>query len=151
MTTQQLAELLNNRQYSNEIDTEEIQLAKDHNYLVVFGHSDDCVELRGILYEEYTVDTTILIGKKGERMFVETDTSDLEGFDDFDGVYKHFKELGCIQVSDCSVEPTNYITSEYGMNGWEFTTDLPHSTFQIYDEDDLHGNGLVIDLTELNK
>ena len=151
MNTQQLAELLNNRQYRNEIEDDEIQVAKENNLLVVFGHSDDNVELRGAIYEEYSVGNTILIAGKNDTILIETGTDDLYGFDDFDGVYKRFNDLGCVQVSDCDEEPENYITSEYGMNGWEFTTDLPYSEFEIYDGEDLHGKGLVIDLSKFKR
>lgn len=146
MTKEHLAELFNNRQYGNEIDKEEEQVAKENNLLVVFGYSDDCVELRGVINEEFSEGTTIIFGRKGETIFIDTDTNDINGYEDFDGVFKRCKKLEAIQVDNCSVEPEGYVASEHGMNGWEFKTDLQYSEFSIYDDDDLHGKGLVIDM-----
>lgn len=144
----EFASKLNNRQYRDEIEKEEEQYAKENNLLVVFGHSDDCVEFRGVIYDEFSEGSSIIFGKKNETVLIETDTDDLDGFENFDGVFKRCKKLEAIEVRDCSTEPESYITSEHGMNGWEFKTDLPHEKFEIYDDEDLHGQGLVIDLSD---
>lgn len=144
MNITDFASKLNGRNYRDEITDEEIQIAKDNNLLIVFGYSDDCVELRGAVYEEFSEGNTILIGKPNETIMVEV--NDIEDWEDFIGVYKKFDKIGAIQVENCQKEPTNYITSEYGMNGWEFETDLPCARFEIFDDEETHGIGLVIDL-----
>ena len=149
MTKEHLAELLDNRQYGDEINKEEEQVAKENNLLVVFGYSDDCVEFRGIIKEEFSVDSIIIFGKKGEILLINTDTDDVDSFENFDGVFKRCTKLEAVQVNDYATEPESYVTSDHGMNGWEFKTDLPYAEFSIYEDDDLYGKGLVIDMSSL--
>lgn len=52
MTSKELAALLDGNQYGNEITKEQEMLALDHDLVVVFGYSDDDVELRGEINDE---------------------------------------------------------------------------------------------------
>ena len=52
MTLKQFAEILNGREYGCEITKEEEALAKELGFVVVFGYSDDNVELRGAIDDE---------------------------------------------------------------------------------------------------
>ena len=52
ITKEELASRLNGRSYRNEITPEEERLAKDNHLVVVFGASDDLVELRGAIHDE---------------------------------------------------------------------------------------------------
>lgn len=52
MTLKEFAEMLDNREYGNEITKEEEQLAKELGFVVVFGYSDDNIEFRGAVDEE---------------------------------------------------------------------------------------------------
>lgn len=52
MTKEQLAELLNGNEYLDEISEEQAQVAKDNNLLVLFGASDDLLEMRGVIHAE---------------------------------------------------------------------------------------------------
>ena len=47
MTKEQLAELLNGNEYRDEMTKEQEQAAKQNNLLVLFGASDDLLEMRG--------------------------------------------------------------------------------------------------------
>lgn len=51
-TTKTLAAILNGRQYGSEITDEEQRAAADAGLVVVFGYSDDNVELRGAIDAE---------------------------------------------------------------------------------------------------
>jgi len=51
-TLQQIAELLNGRQYGDETTTEIEKLAKDNNIVILFGASDDLAEFRGAIFDE---------------------------------------------------------------------------------------------------
>jgi hypothetical protein len=46
MTKEAFAELLNGRQYRAELSSEEEQLAMENKLVIVFGASDDLLELR---------------------------------------------------------------------------------------------------------
>ena len=52
MTLKEFAEMLDRRQYHHEISKEEEMLAKELGFVVVFGYSDDCAELRGAIDDE---------------------------------------------------------------------------------------------------
>ena len=51
ITKEQLAETLNGNEIGNEITKEQEQQAKENGLVVVFGYSDDNMELRGALYD----------------------------------------------------------------------------------------------------
>lgn len=52
MTKEQLAELLNGNEYRDEMTKEQEQAAKQNNLLVLFGASDDLLEMRGAIRDE---------------------------------------------------------------------------------------------------
>lgn len=52
MTLKEFAEMLGERSYGSEITKEEEALAKELGFVVVFGYSDDCMELRGAIDDE---------------------------------------------------------------------------------------------------
>jgi hypothetical protein len=64
MTKEELAAILNDREYGAEITEIEAKLAKKDGLVVVFGHSDDCVEFRGAIEDEAYGDS-ILVSKDG--------------------------------------------------------------------------------------
>ena len=63
ITKEQLASQLNGRSYRNEITPEEEQLAKENRLVIIFGASDDLVELRGAFHDELGLDTFHLTNK----------------------------------------------------------------------------------------
>ncbi len=65
LTKEELAARLNGRQYREEITPEEEQLAKENSLVVIFGYSDDLIELRGAINEELGFESVIRLGKKG--------------------------------------------------------------------------------------
>ena len=52
MTLKEFAQMLDGREYGNEITKEEEALAKELGFVVVFGYSDDNAELRGAIDDE---------------------------------------------------------------------------------------------------
>ena len=52
MTKEELAALINGREYRDEVTPEIIQNAKENNLVIVFGASDDLMELRGAIDDE---------------------------------------------------------------------------------------------------
>ncbi|MEI7474719.1 MAG: hypothetical protein WCK67_08055 [bacterium] len=53
MDEKELATLLNGREYLSEITKEEEELAKKNGLVVVFGQSDDLMEFRGAINDEF--------------------------------------------------------------------------------------------------
>ena len=118
MTKEELATMLDGRQYRDETTTEIEQLAKENNLLIVFGASDDLCEFRGAIEDEFGCYdggkiTCEKLPKSIEAVWcpLERDSSD----------------------SNCS---------------WAYKTELPHSTFRIYENDELYCVGIVVDLNE---
>lgn len=53
MTLKEFAEMLDNREYGHEITRDEEQIAKELGFVVVLGCSDDLMELRGAIDDEF--------------------------------------------------------------------------------------------------
>lgn len=149
MTTinkEQLAEILNGRQYRNEMTKEEEKLAKENGLLVCFGASDDLLEFRGIVYNEveaYDGGTALLVRKKGDKI-------DVIGEDDLKEVEEIMddKEL----VFDL---PKVEVVAEWRPDDlkcyWRIKSDLPHSTFDIMDDGELYCRGIIIDKSDIER
>lgn len=52
MTAKEMASLLNGAEYGSEISSADEVLAKRNGLLVLFGASDDLIELRGVIHDE---------------------------------------------------------------------------------------------------
>lgn len=141
MNKEQFAELLNGRQYREEMSDEEHKLAKENGLLVCFGASDDLLELRGIVYDEvgaWDGGSAFLVKKRGGKI-------DVLSEDDF----KEVKEL----MDDKDLEfslPKVKIEAEWSPTelegcSWLIKSDLPHSTFDIMEDGELYCRGLIIE------
>jgi hypothetical protein len=132
MTKEELAELLNGRQYGDEITSEEEKISHDNGLVVIFGASDDIVEFRGVINDEidayegcffkFNKELEIKVGDKHEGHMRSVQAILDEGYDTGEG------------DEPCS---------------WQFKTDIPHSTFRILDADELYCVGIVINVAEL--
>lgn len=146
MTKKAIANKLNGMEYRNDIPKDVIQLAKDNNLVIIFGYSDDLVELEGAVYDELNAwgGTTFLLSKDG---LVERPNIDDYEDDDFDERYSKYLQLKANGQK---------ISANYGGKGnlgWWFDTKIPHVTFDVTDpeddEDYIQCRGMVIDLKEL--
>lgn len=141
MTKEQLAASLDGRQYCDEITDSEECAAKAAGLLVVFGASDDLVELRGVICDEVGAygGTTVFIGKDGELLqpIEDEDREVLEKYGVFETV--SLSRLKAIQIEA--------VWAEEGYS-WLFRTDAPHATFEIVEDDDTYCRGIIIDLKE---
>ena len=146
MNTEQAAALLNGRKYLEEISREEELQFKDLGLVVVFGASDDLLEFRGAIYDElgaWRGTTAYLVKKKGKWSAISTF--------EFEKYHEKLEELG---LEDALIYHT--VTAEWGpqqdgkfMMSWRITTDIPHSTFFILDDDDNYCQGLVFHISSL--
>ena len=125
MTAKQLAEKLDGREYLNEITPEEENEAYCNRLVAVFGYSDDCMEFAGYLDDE--------IGAfNGVKVCVE------------------FNE-GVVQEGEGCRE--NMIEAVWcddkAKAAWTFKTDIPHETFNIYEDGELFCVGIVFCMDDL--
>lgn len=128
MNKEELAELLNGRTYGDEMSEYQEAIAKDSGLLVVFGASDDLIELRGIINDEDGAwdGTTIAV------KYIETQ--------------ERFKM--------CKPNKSeNKITAVWSPDepecSWLIKTELPHATFDIMEDGELFCRGIVIDSKDL--
>lgn len=125
MTKEELAGNLNGNQYRNEISEELEAEAKKNGLVVVFGASDDLMEFRGAIHDEQGAcdGTTALIDSEGllpKREQIDND-------DELERFFQRRKIAKEIQVLWC--ERPGYL--------WTYETDIPHSTFDIIEENEI--------------
>lgn len=154
MTAEQLAAMLNSRQYGNEITKEEEEIAKANNLLVVYGSSDDLVEFGGQFSDEADVygGGAVVISRHGilKSRCSEDDTCPyfvmemerrLES-----GEYRRVKVYWSGKCSGKEMDHEKFESTQkpYWCYGCE---DFPgmFATFDIFDEDTLYCQGVVID------
>lgn len=143
MTKEQLAEMLNGRQYRSEISREEAATAKDSNLVVVYGASDDLMEFKGAIHEELSAwdgATAYLVKKKEgwEPVSEEDYESYLQVLDDV-GMADHLKMYEI--YAEWSPEDPEC--------SWLITTEIPNATFDILEDGELYCRGIVFSLNEL--
>ncbi len=138
LTKEQLAETLNGNEYGNEITKEQEQQAKENGLVVVFGYSDDNMELRGALNDEFGCyeGGEIKFTKEGK----EIDEDDMEVLEKYNVVPK----LNTIEaVWDEPFDETDERCS------FQYKTDIPHSKFRIMEDEELYCVGIVFNISDL--
>ena len=127
MDKNELAKVLNGREYGNEIDRELEQAAKESELVVVFGASDDLMEFRGWVNEELDAynGTTAFFGRDG---LIERQCNDKNcPYEE-----KRRKEGFTVEA----VWGREYAS-------WEFETDIDHSTFKVMEDGEVFCVGIV--------
>jgi hypothetical protein len=129
----ELAQLLNGRQYGNEITRDEMQLARENSLVVVFGYSDDNMEFCGAIDDEVSC---------------------------YDGGDAHVSATGLL-LNKCDCEDCPYfqeqkrsakkITAVWGRGGysWIYETQIPHVTFDITEDGEKYCRGIVFSLSDI--
>lgn len=128
MKKEDLAILLNGREYRDEITSDEEKLAKENNLVVVFGASDDLTEFRGAEWEECEL---------GEFAFNK----------------KGLIENTCDAGEDCpnfQYDKKNIVETDYNENGFSISSNIPHAKFLIKEDEGTYREGIVFSLDELN-
>jgi len=124
-TAKEMAERLNGRQYRNEITLAEEKEARESGLIVLFGASDDLCELRGVIGDEAGC---------------------------YDGGDLYLTENGFCELDEDEEPPANarLIHAWWCLkqpNGetpfWYYTTDIPHETFRIMEDDEVYCIGIV--------
>lgn len=136
MNKQELAEILNNCEYREEISTELQKIAKNNNLVVVFGAGDDLMELRGAIDDEFDNEVYIL-NKKAMNIH--------RGFRDFED------QINFLQIyTNEKIYKIQAIWNDDIMDiSWTYETDIPHSKFNVLEDDDIYCEGIVFSLDEM--
>lgn len=130
MNKEQLAAMLDGREYGNEITSAESLIAKENGLVVVFGYSDDNCEFVGAIDEEYGCwdGGDIYFSKDGE---VWNDKPNYHAKNHIRAIWCPKDEKGKIVAS------------------WAYDTELPISTFNIYEDGELYCIGIVFSTDDL--
>lgn len=135
-----LAALLTGREYTREITKAEEAAAKAAGLLVIFGGSDDLVELRGITHDE--------IGTYGGTEFMVHATGICIGWDEFDE--KDDEDMSRQYFIDkAKARKVEALWSAEPGYSWTYRTDVPHATFEIIEDGAPYCRGIVIDVADL--
>ena len=148
LTRQELAERLNNCERGEEISKELEQLAKENNLVVLFGYSDDGLEIRGAIYDElgaYNGGEFALI-KKGE-LYSDEEEENTYHKTDCDSILPLSEEYAQPEEKERRI---SLKWLDEGDKSWEIETQMPHSKFLIREEAEPFSDGIVIDLDEVN-
>lgn len=130
MNAKELAKMLDGRQYMNEVTECDVQLAKENGLVIVYGYSDDNAEFEGAIDDE--------VGCFNGRTINLDDQGKIIYLNDFPGGYAG--NLYRIEAVWCD--------KEIGAS-WSYRTDIPHETFNVYEDDELFCVGIVFSLKDL--
>lgn len=138
MTPKELAEKLNGCEYRDELDRVTEQAAKMNGLVVIFGASDDLMELRGAINDECPCyeGGDVFLDAKGLLPSFEHLRED----GDKDGLRDYFqRETGARKVE-----------AEWDSDGysWTYKTDIPHATFDVMEDGDRYCRGIVFSLAD---
>lgn len=133
MDAKELAALLNGREYSNEITPEESAQAKAAGLVVVYGASDDLMELAGAIHDE--------VGCSDGGTAYLTSTGLLTNDCESDNC-PHFDK---IKAKATAIEAI-WADGDYS---WTYKTTIHHETFEIVEGDDKYCRGIVFALADV--
>jgi len=121
ITLNEYAKMLNGRDCQPNLTTEELLLAKQRGFVVVYGDSDDRVEFEGAIREEGHTNPLIKKAPAGTLVLSKDGRLLEEGSEDYT---RHL-------LQNCNVIRVYY----YGEDKipWTFDTKIPHEIFRTYD------------------
>lgn len=110
MNLKEVADLLNDRNYTEELSTKEELMLEESGIVVIFGYSDDCTVVRGALHEDIYPTHLIHINEEGELLDACSDECD------------HWKQR------TAGMTPIGIRREK----GWRYDVAFPHETFDIW-------------------
>lgn len=130
MTVKEYAEMLNGREYGYpQFKKEEIQIAKEKGFVIVYGASDDLMEFDGALCDEAGC---------------------------FDGGTVHLCETGVVDYGSAETKRIKAVwcdkerTDENGnIIPWTYKTKIPHEAFMIYDCGEPYCEAIVFSIDDV--
>lgn len=139
MTKEELAHKLDGKEYRKEISSELLTLAKQHGLVIVYGHSDDLMELEGAIEGEGSC-------HEGDKFLIDSyglldDRDDLDD-DQLEEWLKRKKSAKKLEAVWCAD----------GQPAWTYETKIPHATFNIIEGDgdtEVQCRGIVFNITDL--
>lgn len=134
MTKEELAKTLNNRKYGEEITKSEQDEANKSDLVVIFGASDDLMEIRGAINDE------VSLYDGGIALFINGKLYQNECDDDSCPHEINIQEK-CFTIEAVCDSNDNYY--------WKYKTNIPHATFDILEERSKYCRGIVFNISEI--
>lgn len=139
MTKEELAKALDGKEYRKEISSYLLTEAKQSGLVIVYGHSDDLMELEGAIEDEGSC-------YEGEKFLIDSyglfgDRDDLDD-DELEEWLKRKKKAKKIEAVWCAD----------GEPAWTYKTNIPHATFNVIEGDgdtEVQCRGIVFNISDL--
>ena len=114
--------MMHGRTRGAEISTGEEILAKDNGLVVVFGASDDLMEFRGAIHDEISA-------RYGGLAWVMDDGTVIDN--------QNISDEEDEEMSNAAIPTVRSVWKPKEIQGasWLIKTEIPHSTFDIYDDE----------------
>lgn len=136
MKKEELAALLNGREYGDEMTKAEQEMAREAELVVVFGASDDLIEFQGAIHDEAGAGT-------GAKVFLNR-----QGL-----LPDHENPCECAFCGYAEAQKKCAVIESIWCDGsgwsWSYHTDIPHATFEIVENGEPYCQGIVFELTAL--
>jgi len=136
MTAKEFAEMITGREAEEELLSRNEQQAKQNGLVVVSIYFDDCVEFRGAIDGDVGC---------------------------YNGSEIHLTKKGILQLPECEEYDCPYFTAvkekarlikvvchDEGDPRWTFETDIPHETFEVYEDGEVFCVGIVFSMNDLD-
>lgn len=139
MKPQDLAVLLNGREYGAEITDRENDLARAAGLVVVFGYSDDNAELRGAIHDEVSCydGGEFWLDRTGVKRASDEEQETLEKFGLLDAYMSKANKIEAVWCGE-------------GGYSWTYRTSIPHATFEILEDGEKFCRGIVFHVDDIN-
>ena len=145
MTAKELADKMNGRLPGCEITQAETEQAERSNLVVVYGASDDLIEVEGAFQEE-------LGGWGGRTLFLHPEYGFVHEPEDED--WETLTVYGVSEVVSERLSSSRTIKAVWGGEegtSWTFKTDIPHETFDVIEDGEVFCRGIVFSLDDLKR
>lgn len=137
-TAETFSKMIDGCEYRKELTEAQRQQAKENGLVVVYGASDDLMEFDGAIYDE---------------------------MDCYGGGTACLNQEGLLKSPDCDCEECEYFQSYARQNyrtitsfwcrgdgyAWTYETDIPHATFEVWDNGERYCRGIVFSVDDLKK
>lgn len=140
MNAKELAEKLNGSEYPFRLKPEGAEEIKDAGLVIVFGYSDDLIEVRGAIRDEsgcFNGATRLIDGEGFLPAYDDICDEEVEAEKYFARKPKA-KKIEAVW-GDTPPEPA-----------WTYETDIPHETFLIMEDGEVYCRGIVFTLQDLD-
>lgn len=146
MNLKEWAEKLNDCEYGNEVSDEDRRNLSEDGVVVVYGYSDDNMEMDGAIYDEYPSYADTIYYWTGNG-FVSNDRIN-EFLDYIDDEYREFYPL--LKPLFKNNTERSYIRSIPGKDcQFEYETNIPCEWFNVMEDGNLYCKGFVFNKNDL--